>query len=241
MYQLQLPDQWQIHPVFHVDLLTPYKEMATYGQNYMRPPPDLINGEEEYEVECIINSRYHGRRRQVQYLVKWKGYPDLDNQWIRWQDVNAPDLIAEYQQENPNAITHIRRGWNHDESITIPPPSILSSISHLLKPHMSSSSNDLSHSAVALEIEQSGINPTDGSAFIQAAQVIYGRQRQEGSYRGSNNKGDDNDSNAQIPNQLAISDTDILGEMSPGQVAGDGADTPPTHDNRTESLTNHSP
>src|SRR6266404_4821745 len=82
-------------PVFHVDLLTPYKEMATYGQNYMRPPPDLINGEEEYEVECIINSRYHGRRRQVQYLVKWKGYPDLDNQWIRWQDVNAPDLIAE--------------------------------------------------------------------------------------------------------------------------------------------------
>jgi len=133
--------------VFHVDLLTPYKETATYGSNYTRPPPDLINGEEEYEVERIINSRQLGRGRQVQYLVKWKGYPDLDNQWVKWQDIgNAPDLIAEYQKENPNAITHIRRGWVHE---TTPPPSsltaikefigpsfILLPISHLL-PHMS--------------------------------------------------------------------------------------------------------
>ncbi len=37
-YQLRLPDQWQIHPVFHVDLLTPYKKTATYGSNYTRPP-----------------------------------------------------------------------------------------------------------------------------------------------------------------------------------------------------------
>ena len=55
-YQLRLPEQWQIHPVFHIDLLTPYKEMATHRVNYTRPPPDLINGEEEYEVERIINS-----------------------------------------------------------------------------------------------------------------------------------------------------------------------------------------
>jgi hypothetical protein len=25
-YQLQLPTQWSIHPVFHIDLLTPYRE-----------------------------------------------------------------------------------------------------------------------------------------------------------------------------------------------------------------------
>src|SRR6266404_9759212 len=104
------------------------------------PPPDLINGEEEYKVERVINSQQFGRRRQVQYLVKWKGYPNSDNQWIKWQDVNAPDLIVEYQRENPEAITHIRRGWNHNESIT--PPSILSPISHLL-PHMSSASDAL--------------------------------------------------------------------------------------------------
>ncbi len=90
-YQLQLPDQWQIHLVFHVDLLMLYKEMVTYGQNYTRLPPDLINGE-EYEVEHVFNSCQHGRRHQVQYLIKWKGYPDSDNQWISWQDVNTIDL-----------------------------------------------------------------------------------------------------------------------------------------------------
>ena len=56
-YRLMLPEQWKIHPVFHVDLLTPYKETAFHGTNYTRPPPDLINDEEEYEVEQVLNSR----------------------------------------------------------------------------------------------------------------------------------------------------------------------------------------
>ncbi len=128
--------------MFHVDLLTPYKETATYRQNYTRPPPDLINGEEEYEVERVINSRQFGHGRQVQYLVKWKGYPESDNQWVKWQDVNASELITEYQKENPNAITHIRRGWNHNKSITIPPSSSLSAIADLVTPHLTSMSNE---------------------------------------------------------------------------------------------------
>src|SRR6266404_4949461 len=237
-YQLQLPDQWQIHPVFHVDLLMPYKEMTTHGANYTRPPPDLINGEEEYEVERVINSQQFGRGRQVQYLVKWKGYPDSDNQWIKWQDVNAPDLIVECQRENPDAITHIRRGWYYDESITTPSPSILSPISHLL-PHMSSASDALSPSAMAFEIERSGIDPTDGSAFIRVAQAIYRRQRQEGPHRGGDGERDNSDSDAQIPNDLAISDTDVSGEVPSGQMARDGANTPPSHDDGVQPLTNN--
>ena len=37
-YQLTLPALWKIHPMFHVDLLTPYKETAFHSPNYMRPP-----------------------------------------------------------------------------------------------------------------------------------------------------------------------------------------------------------
>ncbi len=96
MYQLRLPEQWSIHPVFHVDLLMPYKETEFHGRNFEWPLPDLINGEEEYEVERIINSRHFGHGRQVQYLVHWKGYPKLDDQWIPWQDLNTPELIAEF-------------------------------------------------------------------------------------------------------------------------------------------------
>ncbi len=42
--------------MFHVDLLTPYKEMEFHGRNFERPLPDLVDGEEEYEVERIIDS-----------------------------------------------------------------------------------------------------------------------------------------------------------------------------------------
>jgi len=42
---------------FHVDLLTPYHETEEYGANYLQPPSELIDGEEEYEVEEIIDER----------------------------------------------------------------------------------------------------------------------------------------------------------------------------------------
>ncbi len=107
-YQLRLPEQWNIHPVFHVDLLTPYKETEFHGRNFERPLSDLINGEEEYKVERVVNSRRFGRGRQVQYLVHWKGYPEADDQWIPWSDLNTPQLLVEFQKENPNVVTHIR-------------------------------------------------------------------------------------------------------------------------------------
>src|SRR6266404_4172970 len=88
---------------------------------YQRPLPDLINGEEEYKVERIINSRRFRRGRQVQYLVHWKGYPELDNQWIPWSNLNAPELVAEFQQENPDAVTHIRTA-KVDKGLSVPPP-----------------------------------------------------------------------------------------------------------------------
>jgi len=47
-----------MHNVFHVDLLTPYYETDTHGANYSQPLPELIHGQEEYEVEEIIKDRY---------------------------------------------------------------------------------------------------------------------------------------------------------------------------------------
>src|SRR5579863_4469980 len=95
-YQLQLPHQWNIHPVFHASLLTPYVETDSHGPNYSRPPPDLISGEAEYEVEQIRSHRRHGRRKQLQYLLKWKGYPESDNTWEPADQVHAPDLVKAY-------------------------------------------------------------------------------------------------------------------------------------------------
>ena len=54
-YKIQLPVSWGIHDVFHTSLLSPYWETAAHGPNFSRPPPDLIDSEEEYEVEHVVN------------------------------------------------------------------------------------------------------------------------------------------------------------------------------------------
>ena len=78
-YRLQLPATWQIHDIFHAALLRPYKENEIYGENFVKPPPELEEGEEVYEVETILNHRNRGRG--YQYFVKWRGYPITDASW----------------------------------------------------------------------------------------------------------------------------------------------------------------
>jgi hypothetical protein len=59
-FQLELPLQWKqkkVHPVFHASLLSPYKEMEEHSINFPELLPDLIEGEEEYEVEQVLDSR----------------------------------------------------------------------------------------------------------------------------------------------------------------------------------------
>jgi hypothetical protein len=107
-YRLELPTQWSIHPVFHIDLLTPYHETTMHGPNFTWPAPELIDGEEEYSVEKILDSQWFGRRQQLQYLVKWEGYPDSDNMWVDKDDVFVEDKVREFKASNPDAETHIR-------------------------------------------------------------------------------------------------------------------------------------
>ena len=78
-YRLKLPTSWKIHNVFHATLLRPYIENEIYGNNYPRPLPELLEGEEVYEVETILKHRRRGRG--YQYYVKWKGYPITKATW----------------------------------------------------------------------------------------------------------------------------------------------------------------
>src|SRR5882757_11395287 len=78
-YQLELPKQWRIHNIFHASLLSPYRENTFHGLNYLTPPPEILNGEEEWEVEAILSHKGVGNRRR--YLIKWKGYSSNENTW----------------------------------------------------------------------------------------------------------------------------------------------------------------
>ena len=100
-YQLQLPLTWTVHNVFHAGLLTPYRETIEHGVNFTKPPPEVVNGNEEYKVEAVLNHRHHGRGRKLQYLIKWKGYSSTDNTWEPVEQVFAPDLVRRYHLTHP--------------------------------------------------------------------------------------------------------------------------------------------
>ena len=100
--RLTLPTQWNIHPVFHVSLIRPAQEDHSLHPNpHPRPPPDLVDNEEHYEVKAILNSRPHGRG--LQYLVHWKGYPPSERSWIPWEDAEGSlELIHAFHRRYPN-------------------------------------------------------------------------------------------------------------------------------------------
>ena len=146
-YHLELPMQWSIHPVFHIDLLTPYHETITHGPNYQCPPPDLVDNEEEYKVKKILDSWQFGRCKHLQYLVKWKGYPDSDNMWVDKDDIFADDKVWKFKALNPNARTHIRCLWKDGipQFSLAPSSSPSSSYLPLHTTHMSDNGSDAAY------------------------------------------------------------------------------------------------
>src|SRR5712672_634197 len=99
-YQIGLPETWGIHNVFHASLLTPYKETEEHGTNFLKPPPKLIEGEEEWEVKQILRKRHFGRGKKLQYLVRWKGYSPAHDQWVDKSDITTEELVTIYEREN---------------------------------------------------------------------------------------------------------------------------------------------
>jgi Integrase zinc binding domain/Chromo (CHRromatin Organisation MOdifier) domain len=96
VYCLTLPPSWKIHNVFHVLLLTPYKEMEEHGPNFAEPPLELIEEQEEYKVEQVLALRLYGCWKKLQYLIRWKGYSHAHDSWVSADDVHAPDLVQAF-------------------------------------------------------------------------------------------------------------------------------------------------
>ena len=98
MYWLELPASWKMFPTFYASLLSPYHETAEPRANYLEPPPDIIKGQEKYEVEEVLGQQTYGWGKKKQYLIKWKGFSAAHNSWEDASGVHASDLVKEFLQ-----------------------------------------------------------------------------------------------------------------------------------------------
>ena len=99
-------------------------------------------------MEQVLDERNYRRWKKKQYLVKWKGYPDLDNQWLDAKDMeNAQELIAEFHNSNLELRSHIRRALEHLH--VLHPPSFTPS-STLISTYMS----DALHTEPTVQVEE---------------------------------------------------------------------------------------
>jgi hypothetical protein len=97
-----------LHPVFQVvKLLLAPRDPIPGRRTAAVLEPELIDREEHYKVEEILDSRLFSNK--LQYLVAWKGYGYEENPWGNAEDVNAKELIQEFYCANPGAPRRIRQ------------------------------------------------------------------------------------------------------------------------------------
>jgi len=97
----------QLHSVFNIVKLTlAPDDPITERKMEDHPPPIVIDREVEWEVEEILDSRWHQRR--FQYLIKWKGYSHEHNFWESASKVFTPELTVEFCRKYPGALRHVR-------------------------------------------------------------------------------------------------------------------------------------
>ena len=104
--KLELPDTIKIHLVVNMNRVWLYK-LQVEGQKVVSPQLVVIDGEEEYEVEKILN------RRKVQgkdkFLVWWKEYIVETDIWKEWENLeNMKELVEEFEREYRKEAEEIR-------------------------------------------------------------------------------------------------------------------------------------
>ena len=90
-YRLQLPIGIKLHPEFHTSLLKPYVTDSD-PERLNKPNEGMCSAgndtEEAFLIEGVVKHRKN--KGQIQYLVKWVGYPSSNNSWEPLSNIRKP-------------------------------------------------------------------------------------------------------------------------------------------------------
>ncbi len=95
-YKLKLLETMHIHDVFHSELLRLVANDSLSDQKNEPSRSIVINDEDEWKIDDILNFQWYQRR--LQYWVKWKSY-DNDLNWYNADDnkfMNAQEMIDDF-------------------------------------------------------------------------------------------------------------------------------------------------
>jgi len=104
--ELELPNSIKIHPVVNVSGVQLYKSQVK-GQKKILPKLVIIKGEEEFEVEKILNKRTV--RGKEKFLVRWKDYMVGEDTWENRENLeNTKELVEEFEREHGEEVEELR-------------------------------------------------------------------------------------------------------------------------------------
>ncbi|SGY55487.1 BQ5605_C139g13418 [Microbotryum silenes-dioicae] len=118
-YKLKLNPGDKMHNVFHVSKLRRWvanNGEAFPGRHAAEPAAIIVQGNEEWEVERIVDEKGKGKRKK--FLVKWKGWADSNNTWEPRSHLEETAALDRWENENreggvqTDVANRFHEGWH---------------------------------------------------------------------------------------------------------------------------------
>ena len=104
--ELELSKSIKIYPVVNISRVQLYKPQVE-GQKKILPKLVIIKGEEEFEVEKLLNKRMV--RGKEKFLVRWKGYTVEEDTWENRKNLeNTKELVEEFERKYGKEVEELR-------------------------------------------------------------------------------------------------------------------------------------
>jgi len=105
LYKLKLAETMHVHDVFHSDLLRLTVDDFLSDQKNESLESIVINDENEWKINNILNSRWY--QRWLQYKVKWNDY---DNN-LNWYNADDDEFMNTQKIVDDFHIQYLNKLW----------------------------------------------------------------------------------------------------------------------------------